>query len=125
VKFVFQLLIKGLNLAVIFSYEVECIIFVVVSFLPFPVALFLQNYFQLSSVLMGFFQVVLLSLTRNIVNGFGVTGVEGAFRRSCETTMAVLREKEEVLHTVLQTFVHDPLLERMHSENRTQQGKQV
>lgn len=64
-------------------------------------------------------------LTRNIVNGFGVTGVEGAFRKSCETAMRVLREKEEVLYTVLQTFVHDPLLEWMHAETRAQQIKQV
>uniref|UniRef100_A0A915C076 Serine/threonine-protein kinase ATR n=2 Tax=Parascaris univalens TaxID=6257 RepID=A0A915C076_PARUN len=69
-------------------------------------------------------EVVPFRLTRNIVNGFGVTGVEGAFRRSCETTMRVLRENEAVLHTVLQTFVHDPLLEWMHSEVRAQQLKQ-
>lgn len=51
--------------------------------------------------------------------------MEGAFRRSCETTMRVLREHDEALLTVLQTFVHDPLLEWMHSESRAQQYKQV
>lgn len=71
------------------------------------------------------FQVVPFRLTRNIVAGFGATGVEGAFRRSCETTMRVLREHDEALLTVLQTFVHDPLLEWMHSESRAQQYKQV
>ncbi|KHN81046.1 Serine/threonine-protein kinase ATR [Toxocara canis] len=69
-------------------------------------------------------EVVPFRLTRNIVNGFGVTGVEGAFRRSCESTMRVLRENEAVLLTVLQTFVHDPLLEWVHSEVRAQQLKQ-
>uniref|UniRef100_A0A0N5AZ30 Serine/threonine-protein kinase ATR n=1 Tax=Syphacia muris TaxID=451379 RepID=A0A0N5AZ30_9BILA len=69
-------------------------------------------------------EVVPFRLTRNIVNAFGATGVEGAFRKSCETTMNVLREKEEVLYTVLQTFVHDPLLEWMHAETRAQQIKQ-
>ncbi|VDN03079.1 unnamed protein product [Thelazia callipaeda] len=69
-------------------------------------------------------EVVPFRLTRNIVAGFGVTGVEGAFRRSCETTMRVLREHNEALLTVLQTFVHDPLLEWMHSECRAQQYKQ-
>lgn len=39
--------------------------------------------------------------------------------------MRVLRENQEVLQTVLQTFVHDPLLEWMHSEGRAQQLKQV
>ncbi|VDK68004.1 unnamed protein product [Onchocerca ochengi] len=69
-------------------------------------------------------EVVPFRLTRNIVAGFGATGVEGAFRRSCETTMRVLREHDEALLTVLQTFIHDPLLEWMHSENRAQQYKQ-
>uniref|UniRef100_A0AAF5Q436 Serine/threonine-protein kinase ATR n=8 Tax=Wuchereria bancrofti TaxID=6293 RepID=A0AAF5Q436_WUCBA len=69
-------------------------------------------------------EVVPFRLTRNIVAGFGATGVEGAFRRSCETTMRVLREHDEALLTVLQTFVHDPLLEWMHSESRAQQYKQ-
>ncbi|CAG9534937.1 unnamed protein product [Cercopithifilaria johnstoni] len=69
-------------------------------------------------------EVVPFRLTRNIVAGFGATGVEGAFRRSCETTMRVLREHDEALLTVLQTFVHDPLLEWMNSESRAQQYKQ-
>lgn len=69
-------------------------------------------------------EVVPFRLTRNIVNGFGATGVEGSFRRSCETCMRVLRENDEVLLTVLQTFVHDPLLEWMNTENRAQQFKQ-
>ncbi|KAM3722520.1 Serine/threonine-protein kinase ATR [Dirofilaria immitis] len=69
-------------------------------------------------------EVVPFRLTRNIVAGFGATGVEGAFRRSCETTMRVLREHDEALLTVLKTFVHDPLLEWMHSETRAQQYKQ-
>ncbi|MFH4978541.1 hypothetical protein AB6A40_005250 [Gnathostoma spinigerum] len=69
-------------------------------------------------------EIVPFRLTRNIVNAFGATGVEGAFRRSCETTMRVLKENDEVLLTVLQTFVHDPLLEWIQSEKRTQQVKQ-
>uniref|UniRef100_A0A183D4F0 Serine/threonine-protein kinase ATR n=1 Tax=Gongylonema pulchrum TaxID=637853 RepID=A0A183D4F0_9BILA len=69
-------------------------------------------------------EVVPFRLTRNIVAGFGATGVEGAFRRACETTLRVLREHDEALNTVLQTFVHDPLLEWMHSESRAQQYKQ-
>ncbi|CAJ0571385.1 unnamed protein product, partial [Mesorhabditis spiculigera] len=44
-------------------------------------------------------------LTRNMVDGFGPTGVEGAFRKSCETTMS------ETLLTLISTFLHDPLLE--------------
>lgn len=50
-------------------------------------------------------------LTRNMVDGFGVTGVEGTFRRSSETTLAVLRKNKRMLLNVLETFVHDPLLD--------------
>lgn len=50
-------------------------------------------------------------LTCNVVDGFGVTGYEGVFRGSCEVTLAVLRENSETLMSVLETFVHDPLVE--------------
>jgi len=48
-------------------------------------------------------------LTRDIVDGFGPTGVEGTFRRSCERSMKVLREDREAILTVLEVMVHDPL----------------
>ena len=68
----------------------------------------------------------------NFFNHFvqGVTGYEGAFRKSCEATMKVLRQDSDaliwyvcvclVLHvanklslkpSVLKTFIHDPLVE--------------
>jgi hypothetical protein len=31
-------------------------------------------------------------LTQNVIDGFGVSGVEGVFRRVCEITLAVLRQ---------------------------------
>jgi serine-protein kinase ATM len=48
-------------------------------------------------------------LTRNLVDGMGVTGVEGAMRRCCEATLRVLRDQREPLLTLLEVFVHDPL----------------
>ncbi|CAJ0950979.1 unnamed protein product, partial [Mesorhabditis belari] len=56
-------------------------------------------------------EVVPFRLTRNMVDGLGPTGVEGAFRKSCEATLSVMRENKETLLTVIATFVHDPLLE--------------
>ncbi|XP_039291235.1 serine-protein kinase ATM isoform X2 [Nilaparvata lugens] len=48
-------------------------------------------------------------LSRDIVDGMGILGVEGVFRRCCEETMAVLRESQETLITVLEVLLYDPL----------------
>ncbi|KAI8818829.1 uncharacterized protein EV422DRAFT_536978 [Fimicolochytrium jonesii] len=50
-------------------------------------------------------------LTHNMVDAFGVTGVEGVFRKSCEATMRVLRANRDSLMSVLETFLYDPLCE--------------
>lgn len=70
-------------------------------------------------------------LTHNMVDALGVTGIEGSFlsralkylnycltsgiegvfRRSCETTMRILRHNRESLMSVMETFIHDPLVE--------------
>lgn len=56
-------------------------------------------------------ELVPFRLTPNMVDGFGALGVEGPFRKACEVTMAVLRENKRMLLTVLQVFLHDPLVE--------------
>ncbi|BGP25635.1 hypothetical protein Rt10032_c06g2946 [Rhodotorula toruloides] len=48
-------------------------------------------------------------LTQNIVDGFGMSGVDGVFRRCCEETLRVLRERSNIVMTVLEVFKHDPL----------------
>lgn len=50
-------------------------------------------------------------LTQNILDGFGITGAEGVFRIACEITMGLLRENKDTLMTVLDPFIHDPLVE--------------
>lgn len=50
-------------------------------------------------------------LTQNMVDGFGITGVEGVFRIACEVTMALLRDNKDCLMSVLDAFIHDPLVE--------------
>lgn len=50
-------------------------------------------------------------LTQNMIDAFGVLGLEGNFRRACEVTMSVIRENRDLLFNVLQSFVNDPLVE--------------
>ncbi len=54
-------------------------------------------------------EVVPFRLTRDIVDGLGVTGVEGMMRSAAEITMRVLRDSTEALLTLLQVFVTSPL----------------
>eukprot|EP01135_Chromosphaera_perkinsii_P001799 Nk52_evm68s210 gene=Nk52_evmTU68s210 len=48
-------------------------------------------------------------LTRDIVDGFGISGVDGVFRSCSEEVMKVLRSNEGTLLTILEVFLHDPL----------------
>ncbi|XP_073992481.1 serine/threonine-protein kinase tefu isoform X2 [Rhodnius prolixus] len=48
-------------------------------------------------------------LTRDVVDGMGVSGVEGVFRRCCEETMTVLRKCQEPILTTLEVLLYDPL----------------
>ena len=43
-------------------------------------------------------ETVPFRLTRDIVDGFGVTGVEGMFKKSCEHTLRVLRQTRNTLY---------------------------
>ncbi|CAI5488259.1 unnamed protein product, partial [Closterium sp. Naga37s-1] len=56
-------------------------------------------------------ELVPFRLTQNMVDGFGISGCEGMFRRSAEITLALLRCHRSALMSVLQTFLHDPLVE--------------
>ncbi|KDO21628.1 hypothetical protein SPRG_22315 [Saprolegnia parasitica CBS 223.65] len=54
-------------------------------------------------------ETVPFRLTRDLVDGMGVTGVDGLFMRTCEETLKVLRKKGAALTTILEVFIHDPL----------------
>jgi len=54
-------------------------------------------------------ETVPFRLTRDIVDGFGPTGTEGAFTTVSETTLEVLRENSHALLTILSAVVSDPL----------------
>merc|ERR1719192_2600715 len=49
-------------------------------------------------------------LTRMLINAMEVTGIEGTYRSTCESTMEVLRRNKDSLMAVLEAFVYDPLL---------------
>ena len=48
-------------------------------------------------------------LTADMVDGFGISGVQGVFQRCAEETLRVLRVGSDVIMTVLEVFKHDPL----------------
>ncbi|KAI3426356.1 hypothetical protein D9Q98_008728 [Chlorella vulgaris] len=56
-------------------------------------------------------EMVPFRLTQNVVDGCGVSGVEGVFRRVCEITLSVLRQHKGSILSVMDTFVHDPLVD--------------
>lgn len=49
-------------------------------------------------------------LTRMLIKAMEVTGIEGTYRRTCESVMSVLRRNKDSLMAVLEAFVYDPLL---------------
>ena len=49
-------------------------------------------------------------LTRMLVNAMEVSGIEGTYRLTCERVMAVLRDNRDSLISMLEAFVHDPLI---------------
>ncbi|KAM8974926.1 serine-protein kinase ATM [Pelodytes ibericus] len=56
-------------------------------------------------------ETVPFRLTRDIVDGMGITGVEGVFRRCCEKTMGVMRSSQEALLTIVEVLLYDPLFD--------------
>ncbi|XP_046739148.1 serine-protein kinase ATM isoform X2 [Diprion similis] len=54
-------------------------------------------------------ETVPFRLTRDIEAAMGVSGVEGVLRRSCEETIIVLRNHKEIIITLLQVLLYDPL----------------
>ncbi|CAJ0594064.1 unnamed protein product [Cylicocyclus nassatus] len=64
-------------------------------------------------------ETVPFRLTQNILHALGPTQVEGVFRESCSHVLSTLREGREVLLTVLDAFVYDPLVDWTVSDHLT------
>lgn len=56
-------------------------------------------------------ELVPYRLTQNLYGALGITGVDGQFKTAAEETLRVLRKHKEVLITLLDAFVYDPLVD--------------
>ena len=54
-------------------------------------------------------ETVPFRLTRDIIDGMGISGCEGSFRRSCEEVLRVLRAHAPQILTILEVVIYDPL----------------
>ena len=54
-------------------------------------------------------EVVPFRLTRDLVDGMGITETEGVFRRCCEFTLEALRNESYSIMTILDVLRYDPL----------------
>lgn len=54
-------------------------------------------------------ELVPFRLTRDVVDGMGITRTEGVFRRCCEFTLDALREEQYSIMTILDVLRYDPL----------------
>lgn len=54
-------------------------------------------------------EVVPFRLTRDLVDGMGLSGVEGPFRRCCNFTLEALRKNQDAILTILDVLRYDPL----------------
>uniref|UniRef100_A0A182P1P5 Serine/threonine-protein kinase ATM n=1 Tax=Anopheles epiroticus TaxID=199890 RepID=A0A182P1P5_9DIPT len=54
-------------------------------------------------------ETVPFRLTRDLVDGMGISGVEGVFRKSCVKTLEVLRNNQTVILAILEVLLYDPL----------------
>jgi ataxia telangiectasia mutated family protein len=54
-------------------------------------------------------ETVPFRLTRDMIDGMGISGCEGTLRRSCEEVLRVLRSNASHLMTILDVVIHDPL----------------
>ena len=68
-------------------------------------------------------EVVPFRLTRDLVDGMGISGVEGPFRRCCEFTLEALRKSQDSIMTILDVLRWDPLYSWSTSPLRIQRIK--
>lgn len=54
-------------------------------------------------------ETVPFRLTRDIVDGMGILGVEGVFKRCCEFTLTVMRKEQANIRAILDVLKYDPL----------------
>ncbi|XP_065364298.1 serine/threonine-protein kinase ATM isoform X2 [Calliphora vicina] len=72
-------------------------------------------------------ETVPFRLTRDIVAPMGICGANGVFKKSCETTMTILRRHQDVITTILEVLLYDPLyiwkvIPQVNDENQNDEG---
>lgn len=63
-------------------------------------------------------ELVPFRLTHNMVDAMGPSGIEGPFRTAAELTYTQLRQHQDTLITILETFVHDPTADFLGGKRR-------
>jgi len=64
-------------------------------------------------------ELVPFRLTHNMIDAFGAYGYNGPFRKTCELSLGLLRQNEDALMTILETFLHDPTTDFIGKKKRT------
>ncbi|KAI7879920.1 hypothetical protein K492DRAFT_237586 [Lichtheimia hyalospora FSU 10163] len=68
-------------------------------------------------------EIVPFRLTQNLVDGMGLLGYEGMFRKTCEVTLCVLRHNKIQLLSVFETLLYDPIVEWKRKHNIQAEAK--
>ena len=67
-------------------------------------------------------EVVPFRLTPNIIDAFGPTGADGAFAGGLAESMRTLRDNKDVLLSVLEPFLKDPVIDWKSHRSQQRQG---
>ena len=67
-------------------------------------------------------ELVPFRLTHNMVHAMGAYGFEGPFRKSAELTLGLLRQHQDTLMNILETFVYDPTTDFVGKKKRATPG---
>jgi len=67
-------------------------------------------------------EVVPFRLTQNIIDAFGYAGVDGVYRHAFENTLRILRKHRGNILSIMEGFVHDPLVDWAKSEERNRRA---
>ncbi|KAH0357480.1 hypothetical protein KCU83_g998, partial [Aureobasidium melanogenum] len=67
-------------------------------------------------------ELVPFRLTHNMIAAMGAYGYEGPFRKSAELTLGLLRQHQDTLMNILETFLHDPTTDFIGKKKRTTPG---
>eukprot|EP00960_Hanusia_phi_P041896 755206-Hanusia_phi.AAC.3 len=72
-------------------------------------------------------ETVPFRLTRDMVDGMGLLGVEGSFLRCCTESLRVMRENKHAILSVIDILLHESNLERLSADrkqNKNSQGEE-